>query len=177
MLFIPGALGIGIYFLMLIIPVLDPKKKIQDMGNKYYTIRLMLTIFFSLLAIYLLYVIYTESLNTNILFAIIGVLLATTGNYLQTVRPNYFIGIRTPWTLENEQVWRNTNRLGGQLWIVGGIIIAILAFFINNNHLFFIIISGIMFLMVIVPVIFSYTEFKKEMNSPKSQLIKNTKIT
>ena len=177
MLFIPGALGIGIYFLMLIIPVLDPKKKIQDMGNKYYTIRLMLTIFFSLLAIYLLYVIYTESLNTNILFAIIGVLLATTGNYLQTVRPNYFIGVRTPWTLENEQVWRNTNRLGGQLWIVGGIIIAILAFFINNNHLFFIIISGIMFLMVIVPVIFSYTEFKKEMNSPKSQLIKNTKIT
>lgn len=167
-LFIPGALGIGIYFLMLIIPILDPKKKIQQMGDKYYTLRFMLTIFFSLLATYLLYVSNTGSLkNPNMLFALIGSLFAMLGNYFQTVRPNYFIGIRTPWTLENEQVWKNTHRLGGRLWIVGGVLIAILAFFINNNHLFTIIFGVIIFLMVIVPVVFSYTEFKKEKNTLK----------
>jgi uncharacterized membrane protein len=99
------------------------------------------------------------------LFALIGALFAMLGNYFQTVRPNYFIGIRTPWTLENEQVWKNTHRLGGRLWIVGGFLIAILAFFINNNHLFSIIFGVIISLIVIVPVVFSYTEFKKEKNT------------
>ncbi|OCB78448.1 SdpI family protein [Flavobacterium crassostreae] len=166
LLFIPGALGIGIYFLMLIIPILDPKKKIQQMGDKYYTLRFMLTIFFSLLATYLLYASDTGSLkNPNMLFALIGVLFAMLGNYFQTVRPNYFIGIRTPWTLENEQVWKSTHRLGGRIWIVGGVLIAILAFFINNNHLFAIIFGVIISLIIIVPVVFSYTEFKKEKNT------------
>jgi uncharacterized membrane protein len=166
LLFIPAALGIGIYFLMLIIPVLDPKKKLQQMGDKYYTLRFMITIFFSLLATYLLYVSNTGSLkNPNMLFALIGALFAMLGNYFQTVRPNYFIGIRTPWTLENEQVWKNTHRLGGRLWIVGGVLIAILAFFINNNHLFSIIFGVIISLIVIVPVVFSYTEFKKVKNT------------
>lgn len=168
LLFIPGALGIGIYFLMLLIPVLDPKKKIQQMGDKYYSLRLMLTIFFSLLTTYLLYVSNTGSFNNpNMLFALIGALFAIFGNYSQTVRPNYFIGIRTPWTLGNEQVWKNTHRLGGRLWVVGGVLIAILAFFINNNYLFSITFGVIIFLMVIVPVIFSYTEFKKEKNTLK----------
>jgi uncharacterized membrane protein len=136
------------------------------MGDKYYTLRFMITIFFSLLATYLLYVSNTGSLkNPNMLFALIGALFAMLGNYFQTVRPNYFIGIRTPWTLENEQVWKNTHRLGGRLWIVGGVLIAILAFFINNNHLFSIIFGVIISLIVIVPVVFSYTEFKKEKNT------------
>lgn len=165
LLFIPGALGIGIYFLMLVIPALDPKKKIQQMGDKYYTLRFMLTIFFSLLATYLLYVSNTGSLkNPNMLLALIGALFAMLGNYFQTVRPNYFIGIRTPWTLENEQVWKKTHHLGGRLWTVGGVLIAILAFFISNNHLFSIIFGVIIFIMVIVPVVFSYTEFQKEKN-------------
>ena len=168
LLFIPGALGIGIYFLMLIIPALDPKKRIQQMGSKYYTLRFLLTIFFSLLATYLLYVSNIGNLKRpNILFALIGVLFVMLGNYLQTIRPNYFIGIRTPWTLENEQVWKNTHRFGGPFWIVGGVLIAILAFFIKDNHLFSIIFGIIIFLMVIVPVVFSYTEFKKEVNTLK----------
>jgi len=166
LLFIPAALGIGIYFLMLIIPVLDPKKKIQQMGGKYYSLRFILTIFFSLLATYFLYIINTGSLkNPNMLFALIGTLLAMLGNYFQTLRPNYFIGIRTPWTLENEQVWKNTHRLGGRLWIVGGVLIATLAFFINNNYLFSIIFGVIISLIVIIPVVYSYTEFKKENNT------------
>lgn len=163
LIFLVGALGIGIYLLMLVIPALDPKKKILQMGGKYYTLRCLLTIFFSLLATYLLYVSKTGSLkNPNILFALIGALLAMLGNYFQTIRPNYFVGIRTPWTLENEQVWKKTHQLGGRLWIVGGILIAILAFFINDNHLYSIIFGAIIFVLVIVPIVFSYTEYKKE---------------
>ncbi|HEY4481871.1 MAG TPA: DUF1648 domain-containing protein, partial [Candidatus Brocadiaceae bacterium] len=61
--FLPGALGLGIYLLMLIIPTLDPKKKIQQMGGKYYSLRLMLTFFFSVLTIYILYITQTGSLE------------------------------------------------------------------------------------------------------------------
>lgn len=163
LLFMPGALGIGIYFLMLIIPALDPKKKIHQMGNKYYNLRFILTIFFSLLATYLLYVSNTGSIkNPTILFALIGALFAILGNYFQTVRPNYFIGIRTPWTLENESVWKKTHYLGGRLWITGGILIALLSFFITDNRLYFILIGAIICVIVIVPIVFSYTEFQKE---------------
>ena len=163
LLIIPGAIGIGLYLVMLLIPVLDPKKKIQQMGNKYYTLRFMLSLFFSLFTSYLLYVSKTGSIkNPNMLLALIGAMFAMLGNYFQTVRPNYFIGIRTPWTLENEQVWKKTHRLGGRLWIVGGTLIAILSFLIGNNHLFSILFAVIIFLLVIVPVVFSYTEFQKE---------------
>lgn len=163
LLYIPGALGIGIYLLMLVIPFLDPKKKIQQMGGKYYSIRFILTLFFSLIAACILYTSKTESLNPILLFALLGGLFAMLGNYFQTVRPNYFIGIRTPWTLESEQVWKKTHRLGGQLFTAGGVLIAILSFFITK-HMFYILFGIILFLMVIVPVIFSYTEFQKGKN-------------
>ena len=107
LLFIPGVLGIGIYFLMLVIPFLDPKNKIQQMGDKFYTFRFMLTLFISAVITYILYAGKEGSLkDPNIVIAIVGALFAMLGNYFQTIRSNYFIGIRTPWTLENEQVWK-----------------------------------------------------------------------
>ena len=118
MLFLlPAGLCLFIYFLMLIVPAIDPKKKIQQMGSKFFDFRLILTIFFSILSIYLLYVTKEGSIeNPNIMVSLIGLLFVMMGNYFQTVRPNYFVGIRTPWTLENEQVWKKTHRLGGKIW-------------------------------------------------------------
>ncbi len=165
LLFLPGAMGIGIYLLMLLIPVLDPKRKIQQMGVKYYNFRFMLTFFFSLFATYLLFVSNSGSLkNPNLLIGLIGALFAMLGNYFQTVRPNYFIGIRTPWTLENELIWKKTHRLGGRLWMAGGVLIAILSFFIKSNSALAITFGAILSVMVIVPVVYSYTEFLKEKN-------------
>jgi len=133
------------------------------MGDKYSSFRFMLGFFFAMLSVYLLYVSKEGGMkNPNLLIALIGVFLALLGNYFQTVRPNYFIGIRTPWTLENEQVWKKTHHLGGRLWMVGGILVAALSFIINNNHLMGIVFGTLLFVMVIIPVVFSYTEFKKE---------------
>ena len=163
LLFLPGALGIGIYLLMLLIPALDPKKKIRQMGEKYYAFRFMLTFFFSLLSTYILYITNEGSLtNPNMLIALIGALFAMLGNYFPTIRPNYFIGIRTPWTLENEIVWKKTHRIGGRLWVVSGILIVILSFVVQDNTALAVIFGAILFIMVIVPVVYSYLEFKKE---------------
>jgi uncharacterized membrane protein len=162
LLYLPGAMMIGIYLLMLIIPYIDPKKKIQQMGNKYYNLRFLLTFFFSILTIFILYTSSTGSIkNPNILLGLIGVLFAMLGNYFQTLRPNYFIGIRTPWTLESEQTWKKTHRFGGKIWMVGGVLIAFFSFF-QSNALFSIVFGIIIGILVIVPIVYSYLEFQKE---------------
>ena len=163
MLFMPGVFGIGIYALMLAIPFLDPKNKIQQMGDKFFVLRFMLTLFTSALMTYLLYAGNAGSLkNPGLLVGLIGALFAMLGNYFQTIRPNYFIGIRTPWTLENEQVWKKTHLLSGRLWMVGGIVIVILSFLITNNHILMVVFGILGLIMGVVPVVFSYTEFKRE---------------
>ena len=163
MLFLlPAGLGLLIYFLMLIVPSIDPKKRIQEMGSKYFSFRLILTIFFSILSVYLIYVTKEGSLEKpNILVSLIGLLFIMMGNYFQTVRPNYFVGIRTPWTLENEQVWKKTHRLGGRIWVAGGISIVLLGLLINSVTAMLICFFGLILIMVLVPVVYSYMEFRK----------------
>lgn len=156
-----GALGIGTYLLMLLIPVFDPKKKIDQMGEKYYSLRLLMTLFMSVLSVYLLYVGNKGEINPNLLIGLIGALYAVLGNYLQTVKPNYFIGIRTPWTLENDETWKKTHRLASRLWISGGLLVIIVALVTTSNQLLAIFFGTITAIVSLVPVIFSYTEFKK----------------
>jgi len=83
------------------------------------------------------------------------------GNYLQSVKPNYFIGIRTPWTLENEETWKKVHRLGGKLWLVGGLITIFIAFIAKNNSLLAITFGTVTAIISIVPILYSYIEFRK----------------
>ena len=163
LLYMPSAILVGIYLLLLILPKLDPKKRIEQMGEKYFTFRFILFLFFALLNVYLLNITQDGKLESpNMLLALIGGLFAAIGNYMQTMRPNYFMGIRTPWTLENENVWKKTHRLGGRLWMAGGILIVLLSFVITDNLVFAVIFGSIILVMVIIPLVFSYTEFQKE---------------
>jgi uncharacterized membrane protein len=156
-----GGMGIGTYLLMLLIPFFDPKNKIAQMGEKYYSLRLLMTIFMSALSFYLLYVGNKGEINPNLLIALIGAFYVVFGNYLQTVKPNYFIGIRTPWTLENEETWRKTHRLGGKLWLVGGLLTMFIALVVKNNNLLAITFGTVTAIVAFVPIIFSYFEFRK----------------
>lgn len=73
---------------------------------------------------------------------------------------NYTMGIKTPWTLANEEVWNKTHRMAGPIWTVGGIVMAF------NQFIFPINISRIVFFVVIaaliaIPTTYSYFEFQK----------------
>jgi len=165
---VPAALGIIFYIVMLLIPVLDPKKKVNLMGGKYEQLRAIVTIFISLLSIYLIFISRGEKIhNSNILFALLGFLFLLLGNYLQAVRANYFFGIRTPWTLESESVWKKTHKLGGRLWVTGGIIIIILCCLIKDNHIMAITFLVIVITMSVIPLVYSYLEFRKESSELK----------
>ena len=161
LIYLLASLGIGTYLVMLLIPRFDPRKKIQQMGEKYYSLRVLMTIFMTLISVYILYSGNGNKINPNLLIGLIGAFYAVFGNYLQTVKPNYFIGFRTPWTLENEQTWKRTHRLAGRMWMLGGLFIVITSFTLNNNVALGVIFATITLIIVIVPVIYSYMEFKK----------------
>jgi uncharacterized membrane protein len=167
MLYIPGSVGLGVYLLMLLIPFIDPKRKIMEMGGKYYSLRFMLTLFISML---LTFVIYSgksgSTQSTGAVMVLVGGLLAVIGNYFQALRPNYFIGIRTPWTLQSEGVWKKTHKLGGRLWMAGGILIVILSFLIHSKEVSNIVFGALLGIMVLWPILYSYFEFRKERNAP-----------
>ncbi len=61
----------------------------------------------------------------RIMMTCLLVFFVVLGNYLGNVRPNYFVGIRTPWTLENPETWRATHRLGGRLMFFGALILLV----------------------------------------------------
>ena len=109
-----------------------------------------------------MYSVQQKSSNPGFVFAIIGLLFAFLGNYFKTIKPNYFIGIKTPWTLENEEVWKKTHIIGGKLWFVGGLLMALTFLLPNEMQLYTFL--GITAVITIVPIVYSYLEFKKIKN-------------
>lgn len=55
---------------------------------------------------------------------VVGALFVVIGILMPRVRPNWFIGIRTPWTLSSDRVWERSHRVGGPLLVLGGLCIA-----------------------------------------------------
>lgn len=153
------------YVLMLLIPKIDPKKRIELMGGKYYQIKFVLVVFMSILSLFIIHSSKSQTLSSPILvFVLIGLLFMALGNYFKVIKQNYFLGIKTPWTLESEEVWKLTHILAGKLWIIGGLLIVIFSLVIpeNINFYFFITITAI---ISIVPIVYSYLIFKKIKNS------------
>lgn len=159
----PGLLCLGIYFLMLILPIIDPKKKIQEMGNKYYTLRLSFAIIFAVLSLHTLYSgIAGDIFGSSFTQMAIGVILLVLGNYFQTIRPNYFIGIRSPWTLESESVWKKTHALAGKLWMVGGLAIIALSLMLTNSDVLFAVFMSIIIFIALFPIVYSYSYLERK---------------
>jgi uncharacterized membrane protein len=160
LIIIPILLPLLVYLIFLVVPKIDPKNKLNTMGSKLQTIKFLLTTFMSILALFIIYTAKNQTFtNPNYIVLLIGLLYLILGNYFKTIKANYFIGIRTPWTLENETVWKETHRLGGKMWFIGGLIIIISSLVLEKqtNFTLFIIISAI---ITVIPIIYSYLKFK-----------------
>ena len=86
----------------------------------------------------------------------IGVVFVVVGNYLPKCRQNYTMGIKLPWTLNDEDNWNYTHRLGGFVWVIAGLIQLVNAF-IGSPWVFF----GVVFAAVLIPTIASYIYYRK----------------
>ena len=153
-------LPVLMYVLMTFIPKIDPKKRISLMGGKFYQLKFFLVLFMSLVALLILYTTKERSVNNpNLVFALLGVLLMIFGNYFKVIQPNYFIGIRTPWTLENSEVWKATHGFAGKIWLIGGFILMLGGLVLNNA--FGNVFVSIILILALIPIAYSFIKFKQ----------------
>jgi uncharacterized membrane protein len=96
-------------------------------------------------------------ISVKALFAGLGVLFVLMGNFLGKVTRNFFVGIRTPWTLANEEVWHRTHRLGGKCFVVAGLVVVASAVL----GLDFRVMIGAILVAALVPVAYSYVIYRK----------------
>lgn len=153
--------GIFLYFLLLIIPYIDPKKRLEPHQKPLPAIRFFFAIFTT--ALFAITIVKTFHQNANMnffVFLLITLIFLVLGNYMATIKPNYFIGIRTPWTLENPEIWKKTHKLAGKLWISASLFLMLLLFLLPAE-LFFYFFIGIVVLISLYPVIYSYWLFRK----------------
>lgn len=156
-----SAVSIGVYFLIKFLPKIDPKKTAGYSAEAFKKISFAMLVFLSGIQFFVINSSVTGSFALDKMFLpFMGLFFAYLGNIMHSIKPNYFVGIRTPWTLEDEDTWRATHQLGGKIWFVGGIIITIATLFLPAKPGFIIFITGIL-IMALVPVIYSFIYFKK----------------
>ena len=103
---------------------------------------------------------YKDVINLNLWTnVLLGIVLIVVGNYLPKCRQNYMIGIKLPWTLDNEENWDYTHRMAGKWWIIGGVLTILLGFqkFVDPIGAA----VGIILIVTLIPAIASYIYYKK----------------
>ena len=155
-------ISITLYLLLLFVPKIDPKKRISEMGEKYHYLRFATTFLISFIfTLITLNAIDEEFKLQPYLGLFFGLLFILLGNYFRNLKPNYFIGIRTPWTLENESVWKITHQFSSILWVIGGTIMLLTNIFSQNEPVSWYINIAIIGILTIVPILYSYLKYRK----------------
>jgi uncharacterized membrane protein len=167
---LPGLL-LFIYGLFFALPFLDPKKERYIQFRKTYHVFKGIIMFY-LAFIYGLIGLAGLGYNVNIglwMPVMIGTMFIVLGNYMPKIKANWFMGIRTPWTLSSEEVWNKTHRLGGKLFLFGGIVLMLEPLLPVSWRIPVLIVDVLV--IVIIPLIYSYILFSKE----QRQLIPSTR--
>ena len=155
-------ISLALYFLLLVVPKIDPKKRINEMGEKYHYLRFATTFLISfILTLTTLNALDEEFKLQPYVGLFFGLLFVLLGNYFRNLKPNYFIGIRTPWTLENESVWKLTHQFSSILWVIGGTIMLLTHIFSQNEPMSWYINITIISILTIVPILYSYLKYRK----------------
>ncbi|HVT84744.1 MAG TPA: SdpI family protein [Chitinophagaceae bacterium] len=150
------------YFILTNIYKIDPKRYATKQQGVFLKIAVVMIVFLSFVNVIILrWTLQEHTGNLNMFLVAIGLLFAFFGNIMHSIKPNYFAGLRLPWTLESEANWKATHQFASKIWFAGGILIALLALFIKPAIMFFVM-MGIILIMVIIPIIYSYRYFKKE---------------
>jgi uncharacterized membrane protein len=152
----------GVYLLTTNLHRIDPKRHAKDVKDKSFSIAITVVIF--LTAIHFL-IIYSSiqgriKFGPGFILSAVALLFAILGNYMYNIKPNYFIGMRLPWTLESEDNWKKTHHLAGRLWFCAGIVMAIVCLLLPPATAFIVFFSGTL-LITIIPAVYSYRLFAK----------------
>ncbi|MCK5490224.1 MAG: SdpI family protein [Candidatus Pacebacteria bacterium] len=154
-------LSLGLIGIFLLIPKIDPLKSNIEKFRRYYDEFIVLVLLF-LSYVHLLTIFWNLGYRfnmTTMIFLMIAPLFYYSGILMENAKRNWFIGIRTPWTLSSETVWDKTHKIGGKLFkLCGALVIPGILF--EKHALLFIIFPII--LTSIYLFAYSYFEYQKE---------------
>ncbi|MFC2142918.1 SdpI family protein [Candidatus Aenigmatarchaeota archaeon] len=159
-IFLMPVFSVFILLLFILLPRIDPLKKNYKTFDKYYEglMFVIIAFFFYFHILTTLWAINVTFNMTQMIVPAFGILFYYIGSILGKLKQNWFVGIKTPWTLSSKVVWEKTHKRGGVLFRVSGII-----------ALFGIILMDIAIWLLLVPIllssaytiVYSYVEYKK----------------
>jgi len=159
-------MSLGLLLLFLVIPKIDPLKQNIEKFRKYFDMFIVLMLGF-LFYVYLLTIFWNLGIRFSMTLLMIPAMAALfyyCGILIENAKRNWFIGIRTPWTLSSEKVWEKTHKLGGKLFKSAGIII--LLGLVLKGYVLLSVLFPVIFFIIFVSfylIVYSYVEYQKEM--------------
>lgn len=154
-------LGIGAALLFAVLPKVDPRKESYQLhGPTYWMIANTTLAFLSVVhAAMIAYGIGWPVDVSIVVGVVVGILLVVIGNAMTRLRPNWFMGIRTPWTLSDDGIWRQTHRLGGYLFSAAGLLV-IVAGILRLQAIAYLLIGAVI-VAGVVPIVYSYVLWRR----------------
>lgn len=160
-IFLMPVISLALVGLFLVIPHIDPLKA---------NIAKFIGIFNVFILVFVAYMLYIYTLTlfaalgipfnmTVMLVPVVGLLFIGVGYMMGKAKRNFFIGIRTPWTLSSETVWDETHKLGSKLFMLGGAV-TIVSAFLGENGIWLLLAA--MFIAAFVPIVYSYILWRRE---------------
>lgn len=155
-------ISLAVLGLLIVLPRMGPlRENFERFRDAYATICVVTTL--ALAALHVIIVVKTAGSTIPIgasIATVLGLLFMVMGNLLGKIRRNFYVGIRTPWTLANETVWEKTHRLGGRLFMLAGLLTVITAWITSEMVGFIVMMSGLV-LTALWTVVYSYLCYRK----------------
>ena len=155
-------MAFGLYWMLLLLPRLDPgKANYESFAKVYGLIRVTVIVFMAGLYAVTVLAALGYAIDMSMVVGVgVGLLMAILGNFMGKIRPNWFAGIRTPWTLSSKLSWDKTHRVGGWFFLGLGILIALTGITQNSIVLVATVVFGMVGLIGLV--VYSYLVFRDD---------------
>ncbi|MGA7097699.1 MAG: DUF1648 domain-containing protein [Acidimicrobiia bacterium] len=144
----------ALYPLLKYLPRIDPaRRNYETFAGTYLLVRVLLTVYLAFIYVVLNLAIGNEETFPvgELIVAAVGVLFIVLGAVMGKFRPNWFAGIRTPWTLTSKKSWVMTHRLGGRVFIAAGVATMVGALIGGEwafYAMFIVLIPGVIYLFI-----------------------------
>lgn len=159
-----SVIGLGVYLLIANLHKIDPKKSAQVSAETFKSLAIIILLFLTIINLSISLSMSNQSLDfglERIVLPAIGLLISVMGYFMRDIKPNYFIGLRLPWTLEDDENWAATHELAAKLWIPAGLLMVAAAIIFPFKFAFIITITTTL-IIVLIPAIFSFRYYRKK---------------
>ena len=163
-LFLLPVISAILFLVYMLIPKIDPLKGNIEKFRGHFDVFILL-LFVFLFYVHMLTMLWNLSYRFNIIQLLapaFGLIIYYAGIMMENAKQNWFIGVRTPWTLSSEVVWDKTNKLAGKLFKVAGVLAAMGLIF--PKYAIFLILVPVI-LAAVYPIIYSYQKYQQEIEA------------